>query len=255
MRSFNRRSKPSCRRCQSSGWMSARTFSAVTPKSFLSTPKIPYCPSSQTHSPVLRFQSQEPMLPAASARLRRSSLCWSRIGRRLQFRRAGRHPLLQLGVHALELPGLAVELGEHPDLCAQHLRHDRDRHVVDRAHFVAAQTIHLGQMDRRDEDHRSLLEPRMLPDHRGELEAIEIGHADIHQDHRDFRFQEMRQRLPAGRRLEQVLAEIIEYDLVAHQLGRLIVDQQDVDLSPVPAFASPANDGATYAAPTEAARC
>ena len=66
-----------CSRCQSSGWIKARTFSAVTPKCFRLTPKMPYCPSSHRQSPVSQFQSHEPMLPAASARLRLSSLCRS----------------------------------------------------------------------------------------------------------------------------------------------------------------------------------
>ena len=39
----------------------------------------------------------------------------------------------EFGVQRLELPRLAVQLGEDPHLGAQHLRHDRHRHVIDRA--------------------------------------------------------------------------------------------------------------------------
>ena len=51
---------------------------------------------------------------------------------------------LQLGVQQLELAGLAIQLGEHPHLGAQHLRHHRHRHVIDRAELVAAQPIEIG---------------------------------------------------------------------------------------------------------------
>ncbi len=93
--------------------------------------------------------------------------------------------------------GLAVELGKDLDLGPQHFRHHRHRHVIHRAHLVAAQAIDVGQMDGGDEDHRRLLEARMLADHRGELEAVELRHADVHEDHGDIRLQEVLQRLPA----------------------------------------------------------
>ena len=35
----------------------------------------------------------------------------------------------------------------------------------------------------------------MLPDHRSELEAVEVWHADIDQDHRHVRRQQMLERL------------------------------------------------------------
>ena len=151
-------------------------------------------------------------------------------GRRFELGGARRDALLQLGVHLLELARLAVELDEDLDLGPQHLRNDRHRDVVDRAHLVAAQAIHVGQMNGGDEDHRGLLEPRMLADHRGELEAVEVRHADVHQDDRDLRLQQILQRLLAGRGLDQVFVELMQDDLVAQQLGRLVVDQQDVDL-------------------------
>ena len=54
------------------------------------------------------------------------------------------------------------------------------------------------EMDRRDEDDRGLLEARMLADHRGELEAVELRHADVDQDDGDVVLEQMLQRL-AGR--------------------------------------------------------
>ena len=97
---------------------------------------------------------------------------------------------LELAIQLLELPRLAVELGEDLDLRPQDFRHHRHRHVVDRAHLVAAQPIDVGQQDRRDEDDRRLLEARMLADHRGELEAVELRHADVDQHDGDLVLQQ-----------------------------------------------------------------
>ena len=40
-----------------------------------------------------------------------------------------------------------------------------------------------------------LLEARMLADHRGELEAVELGHADVDQDNGDVVRQQVLERL------------------------------------------------------------
>ena len=142
-----------------------------------------------------------------------------------------RHAALELGIELLELAGLAEELGEYPDLGAQHLGHDRHRDIVHGAHLVAAQPVDIGQMDGRDEDDRRLLEARMLPDHGRQLEAVELRHADVDQQDRDVRLQE---RMPSASLAEDALirflAELLQDHLVGEELGRLIVDQQDVDL-------------------------
>ena len=106
-----------------------------------------------------------------------------------------RDAALELWIQLLELAGLAIELGEDPDLGAQHLRDDRHRHVVDRAHLVAAQTVDVGQLDGGDEDDRGLLEARMLADHRGQLEAVELRHADVDQNDGDLVLEQLLQRL------------------------------------------------------------
>ena len=170
----------------------SRTVSA---KASGSTPKMRYCPSSQTHSPVATSQSHEPIWPAASARLRRCSLSRRRA---LDASSSAVRSATRCSSSALSCSScarLAVELGEHPDLGAQHLRHDRHRHVVDRAHLVAAQAVDVGEVDRRDEDDRGLLEARMLADHRGQLEAVELRHADVDQHDGDVGLQQMLERL------------------------------------------------------------
>src|SRR5689334_22081047 len=47
----------------------------------------------------------------------------------------------ELLVELLELPRFAVKVGEYPHLGAQHLRDHRHRHVVDRAHVIAANAV------------------------------------------------------------------------------------------------------------------
>ena len=42
--------------------------------------------------------------------------------------------------------------------------------------------------------------------------------------------EQMLQRLLAGRRLDEIVAELMQDHLIGEQLGGLIVDQQDVDL-------------------------
>ena len=172
-----------------------------------------------------------------------------------QLRRALGDAPLELGVELLELARLAIQLGEDPDLGAQELRHDRHRHVVDRARLVAAQPVEIGQLDRRDEDDRGRLEARMLADHRRQLEAVELRHADIDQHDRDLVLQQLLQRLARRVALIRFSPSSLEDHLVAQQLGRLVVDQQDVDLVVRRPCIAVLSDAATCAAPTAAARC
>ena len=68
---------------------------------------------------------------SASRRCSASSICFA--DGRFQLRGPLGDALLELAVQPLQLPRLAVELGEDPDLGAQQLRDDRDRDVVHRA--------------------------------------------------------------------------------------------------------------------------
>ena len=70
----------------------------------------------------------------------------------------------------------------------------------------------------------------MLADHRGQFEPVEIGHADIDQHDGDIGPQKLLQRLIRRAGLDQVLPELAEDHLIAEQLPRLVVDQQNVDL-------------------------
>src|SRR5439155_847662 len=82
-------------------------------------------------------------------------------------------------------PG-APELDEDGDLRAQDDRVVGLEHVVDRARLVAAEDVVLLLGDRRHEDDRD--RARALPalDVVGGLEAVELGHLDVEQDHREI---------------------------------------------------------------------
>src|SRR5262245_9988760 len=69
----------------------------------------------------------------------------------------------------------------------------------------------------------------MLAHQRRQFKAIRLRHVDVDEYDRDVRLEEMVERLPGRPRLDQGLAEITEHRLVAEQLGRLIVDEEDVD--------------------------
>ena len=177
-----------------------------------------------------------------------------------QRRRALAHPLLELLVQPLQLLRRAIEVGEDPDLGAQDLRHHGDGDIVHGARLVAAQEVEIGEQDGGDEDDRRPPAARMVADHPGELEAVEIRHADVDQHDRDIGFEQVDERLLRRAGLEQRLAELLQDDLVAQQLGRLVVDQQDVDgigghdgLRSI--RRASLNGAATCGAPRAAARC
>src|SRR5215475_3621696 len=176
-------------------------------------------------------------------------------GRGLKFRGSLRNATLELLIELLELSRFAIELSENLDLRAQHLGNDRNRYVIDRSHFIGAQAIDVRQMDGRNEDDRGALEPRMLADHRGQLEAVEFRHADVDEDDRDLLLEQVFQRLLGRGGLDQPLAQPGQDGLVAQELGWLIVDQQDVDFLVRGHRASPRlSDATTCAALTAAAR-
>jgi uncharacterized protein YihD (DUF1040 family) len=70
----------------------------------------------------------------------------------------------------------------------------------------------------------------VLANHRRQLKPVEIRHADVDQHDRDIGFEQLLQRLVRRAGLDQVIAELAEDHLIAKQLSRLVVDQQNVDL-------------------------
>src|SRR4051812_4379543 len=129
------------------------------------------------------------------------------LGRIVELRGPFGDTVLELLVELLELTRLAVKLGEDPDLGAQNFRDHRHRNVVDRAQLIAAQPIDIREIDGGDEDDRRLLETWVLADHRRQLEAVELGHADVYEDDSDLGLEQVLQRFPRRSGGQQVLAQ------------------------------------------------
>src|SRR4029077_774704 len=110
------------------------------------------------------------------------------------------------------------------------LGHDGHRNIVDGADLIAPEEIEIGQENGGNEDDRRLLEARVVADHARELEAVEIGHVDIHEHDGDVGAQKMLEGLAGGIGDEKILAQILEDGFVGQQLRRLVVDQQDIYL-------------------------
>ena len=138
------------------------------------------------------------------------------------------NPAFEVGIQSLQFPRLPIELHEDPHLGAQDLGNDRDGDVIDSARRIAAQAVGLGHHHRRHEDDRRLFEPGVAADQFHKLETVLLRHADIDQDNRDVGAQEMLQRLPRRLGHEQVLFKVLEDNLVAQQLRRLVVHEKDV---------------------------
>ena len=166
-------------------------------------------PRPRTRSPDATSQSQEPILPAASARPRPCSLLRKLIGRRRPAPRCARRPgCSSSSLSCCSCAGLAKQFGEHPHLGAQQFRHHRHGKIIHRARLIAAQIIGFRHVDGGNEDDRGLLEARMLADHLGQLEAVQFGHADIDQDDRDLGLEQIGQRFLGGGRRDQIFAQL-----------------------------------------------
>ena len=131
---------------------------------------------------------------------------------------------------AAQLRVLAVQLDEDRDLGAKDVRVERLRQVVDGTARIAAEDVLLLRRDRRQEDDRD--RARLLPllDERGRLEAVEAGHLDVEQDHRDVVDEQLAQRGLAGTRANQVLPERLDDRLQRDEVLLQVVDEQDVGL-------------------------
>ena len=136
--------------------------------------------------------------------------------------------LEQLGL-ALEQLGLPGELDEDGHLRAHELRDDRLHQVVHRADRVPAHGLLLGLVRRGEEDDRRVARAVALPDELGRLEPVHVRHLHVQQHHREVVREEPFERLAPGARGDEVLPQALEHRLQGDQVGRLVVDQEDVD--------------------------
>ena len=121
-----------------------------------------------------------------------------------------------------------VQLDEHRDLRPQHLGLDGELDVVDGPQRVAARHPGLELAHRGHEDDRRLLRAGPPADQAGGLEAVELRHVDVEQDHRELVAQERAQRLVPGARGGHLHADVRQDRLERQQLVGAVVDQQHV---------------------------
>jgi hypothetical protein len=127
-----------------------------------------------------------------------------------------------------ELLVLLVQLDEDRDLGQEDLRIERLEDVVDSARRVAAKDLLLVLRDRRYEDDRHVTRALALLDQRRGLEAVELGHLHVEEDHGDLVAEELPERLVAGVRVQQRLSERREDAFEREQVLRPVVDEEDV---------------------------
>ena len=139
---------------------------------------------------------------------------------------------LQLLGLAAELLVLLVQLDEDGDLRAQHGRVERLEDVVDGAGGITAEDLLLVLRDRGDEDDRNVARTLAPLDQCGGLEPVEPWHLHVEQDHRDVVAEELAQRVLAGLRVEERLAQRLEDRLEREQVLGPVVDEKDVRHQP-----------------------
>jgi hypothetical protein len=68
-----------------------------------------------------------------------------------------------------------------------------------------------------------------LTDEGGRLESVHVRHLHVQQHDRELMREEPLQRLAPGVRLDEVLPQALQHRLERHQIGRLVIHQQNVD--------------------------
>ena len=138
--------------------------------------------------------------------------------------RGTRRLVLRQGARAL----LHLEqLDEHLHLAAQHIGAHRREDVVDRAERVALRGLHLVGVG-GDEDDGRVRRFLVLADQLRRLQAVDVGHVDVEQDHRELAVQHLAQRFGARAHHHQVLPELLEDAAEDQQLLGQVVDYEDV---------------------------
>jgi hypothetical protein len=87
--------------------------------------------------------------------------------------------------------------------------------------------------ERGHEDDRHALGALALANELGGLEAVHAGHVDVEQDYGEVVVEQAAQRLTPGIGADDGLPKLLEHRLERQQLVRLVVDDEDVDLTDV----------------------
>jgi hypothetical protein len=131
-----------------------------------------------------------------------------------------------------QLERALLQLDEHLRLGAEQLFADRLDQEVERAELVSSQHLVLGPGQAGDEDDRGRPIARAAANEPRGLEAVHAGHRDIEQDQREVLLEQMTEGLDPRAGEHQAPAERLEGRLDGDQVGRIVIDDEDV--SPVP---------------------
>ena len=124
-----------------------------------------------------------------------------------------------------------IKINEDLDFGAQYLGHHRRDHVIYRPQRVALAGADLVGVIGGDENDGDVLGFGAPAYERRRLQTVKPRHVDVQQDHREVLAQDMLQRFFAGRRGDEILAEIFQNGAEDDVLIRPIVDHEDIGLA------------------------
>jgi hypothetical protein len=131
---------------------------------------------------------------------------------------------------ALYLPDLLEEIDEARDLRPDDNGNQRLDKVIHRAQRIGPIDREAVAFKGRKEDDGSASGFFPAADQLGRLEAIQAGHLDVQQHDGEVVVQQTAQGFLAGTHFHEVLAEVRENRLERHQVGWLVVHQENVRL-------------------------
>ena len=120
-----------------------------------------------------------------------------------------------------------AQVDEDRHLGAQHFGIDGLIEKIHGASIIAAKKM-LVVLVGRDEQDRRVARTLPFANQGGGLEAVHLRHLDVQQDDRKVVVQELAQSFLAGRRLDQILSQILQDRFQGEQIRRTVVDQQDL---------------------------
>ncbi len=140
--------------------------------------------------------------------------------------------LLALG-QQLRLPtqqlGFLRQLHKDGNLRPHELRDHWLDQIVHGAYGVPSDRMVLAVVGGGQKQDGSVTRFVALPNEGRSLEAVHLRHFDVQEDDREIVSQQPLQRLASGFGANQVLAEPLQHRLQRHQVGGLIVDEENVD--------------------------